>query len=217
MRDIPGDISNGGRPLCLACFRPATHCLCQFITSFQAHCNILILQHPAERFKYYSTAKLVTKSITNSKRIRGIVFSADKLPVDLKEQKTYLLYPSKDAIDCENIPLDTKSTVIVVDGTWDEAKKIIYHSPYLKQFQHITFKTPITSNYMIRKQPKDHYLSTIESVGHLLRLNALANGLDLKSKDYDRLFDIFSKMVQQQLAYFPRMRNHTDNPSASCT
>ena len=206
MRIVNKEPHPGGRPTCLKCFRPCSHCLCDVLTPFEAHCNVLILQHPAERRKYYSTAKLVTNLICNSKRIRGLEFSAEEISRQFKSNKTYLMYPSAEAVDCVDIPLNSNDTVIVVDGTWIEARKILYKSPHLKSFQHLTFKAPLVSNYQIRKQPKENYLSTIESIGHLLKLNAEANGLRHKLEEYQKLFDIFNKMVEQQLINFPRMR-----------
>lgn len=197
----------GGRPTCLKCFRPRSHCLCDVMSSFEAHCNVLILQHPAERRKYYSTAKLVTNLISNSKRIRGIEFSAEEIASQFDSKKTYLLYPSAEAVDCVDIPLTKDDTVIVLDGTWVEARKILYKSPHLKSFPHLTFKAPLVSNYQIRKQPRENYLSTIESIGHLLKLNAVANSLHTKVDEYQKLFDIFTQMVEQQLVNFPRIRD----------
>lgn len=198
----------GGRPTCLKCFRPCSHCLCDAVPPFEAHCNVLILQHPAERRKYYSTAKLVTNLISNSKRLRGIEFSEEQIASQFNAQNTYLLYPSSEAIDCVDLPLQHDDTVIVVDGTWVEARKILHKSPHLRSFQHLTFQAPLVSNYQIRKQPKENYLSTIESIGHLLRLNAAANHLDHKLAEYQKLFDVFTKMVEQQLINFPRMKNN---------
>lgn len=189
----------GGRPTCYGCFRPQTHCVCTLISPFTAHCNILILQHPNERFKYYGTAKLVLRALTNAALLRGVEFQAAELQNALVGQRPYLLFPSKEAHDCESVPLDATNTVIVVDGTWDEAKKILFRNPILKTVPHLTFNKPLRSNYRIRKQPRDHYLSTIESIGHLLKLNAEVSGV--KSTEYDALFTGFQRMVERQLKY----------------
>jgi len=184
-----------------------SHCICQNITAFQAHCNILILQHPHEQKKYYSTTKLVTKSLKNARLMRGIIFEEEEIRQSLRGQNTYLLYPGAESLDCKSVALDTNSTVIVVDGTWDEAGKIVYRNPFLKTFPRISFKESLESQYRIRKQPKQGYLSTIESIAHLLTQNAIANGQVAESKQYESLFEIFNRMVERQLGYFPRMRN----------
>jgi len=198
------------RPTCFSCFRPQTHCICWLITPFAAHCNILILQHPHERKKYYSTAKLVVKALTNSRLMRGLEFEPGELEKALLGQKAFMLFPSALAQDCEEVALDSDSTVIVIDGTWSEAGKIVTRNPILRSLPYLTFRQTLRSNYRIRKQPKDSYLSTIESIGHMLKINALAaaRGTERIPCDpaiYDRLFEGFDQMIEQQLRYFPRM------------
>lgn len=194
------------RQICYSCWRPSGHCLCAAVKPFKAHCNFLILQHPHERKKYYSTAKLVLKSIINSELARGIVFDTNALFAKRSIDKTYLLYPSADALDCADLKLDDDSTVIVIDGTWREARKIIYRNPELKKLPAISFKAAPRSQYKIRKQPKEYCLSTLESVGHLLKSSATAFGRSEMIEDYDSLFKLFSEMVDKQFSFFPR--NH---------
>lgn len=193
-----------GRPTCYSCFRPLTHCFCKEVASFAAHFKILILQHPNERHKFYSTSKLVVNTLTNARLLRGIEFTPEKILQLTSPQKTYLLYPSRDAIDCETVSLGADSTVIVIDGTWMEAKKVMRLNPILKEFPHLTFKRDFRSNYLIRKQPAKHCLSTLESIGHLLKLNAEGAGHLEKLATYNNLFHVFNKMVERQASYFPR-------------
>jgi len=165
---------------------------------------VLLLQHPHERRKYYSSAKLLQRGLTNSRLLRGIEFEADFLNRILSGQRPYLLYPAKNALDCETVELKEDCTVIVLDGTWIEARKILFRNPLLKQFPAVSFSRALRSNYRIRKQPKDHYLSTLESVTYLLKLNAEAFGKGQLASRYDSLFEGFSMMVEKQLSYFPR-------------
>lgn len=195
------------RPMCYSCMRPESHCVCGFITPFKAHCNILILQHPHERKKYYSTAKLVLQGITNSRLLRGVVFQPGELEQACADQNPYVLYPSATSHDCEAVELDEKSTVIVLDGTWSEAGKILRRNPLLSKLPTLSFRRDLRSEYKIRKQPKDFCLSTIECIGHLLKLNQSAKGKGGSTIEYDLLFTAFARMVDQQLNYFPRMRS----------
>lgn len=143
-----------GRATCYECFRPLNQCLCNIIAPFTAHFNTIILQHPNERRKYYSTVKLLSKAIRNLRILRGIDFNDEPLLQDRLPQKTYLLYPRSDSIDCSELSLDTDSTVIILDGTWREASKIIFKNKFLKKLPCLSFKNEIVSNYRIRKQPK---------------------------------------------------------------
>jgi len=177
--------------------------VCALVEPFTAHNNILLLQHPHERKKYYSTSKIVTRAITNLRLLRGVEFEAGQIERALAGQRPYLLFPSRTATDCTAVQLDASSTVIVVDGTWEDAGKIVFRNPQLKDFPCLTFSAPLRSNYRIRKQPRPHYLSTLESIAYLLRINAAAKGNP--TIHYDRLLEGFDRMVEQQLQYFPRM------------
>jgi DTW domain-containing protein YfiP len=162
------------------------------------------LQHPNEWRKYYSTAKLVRSSITNVELWRGVEFPLAKLQAAIASRETFLLYPGKDAVDCEEIALSPRSQIIVIDGTWDEAQKIVYRNHVLHSLPRISFRKPIISTYRIRRPPKGGYLSTVESIAHLLILNSVASGCTYKIPTYQGLFELFNEMVNRQLTHMGR-------------
>lgn len=192
------------RATCYTCYRPATQCLCGYLKPFEAHTNLLLLQHPNEWRKYYSTAKLVRSSIVNAELWRGVEFSPEKLQTAIAARETFLLYPGKDAVDCEEIALSPRSQIIVIDGTWDEAQKIVYRNQVLHSVPRISFRKPIISTYRIRRPPKGGYLSTVESIAHLLILNAVVSGHAHKIPSYQGLFELFNEMVNRQLKHMGR-------------
>lgn len=192
------------RETCYACYRPRPHCVCGYLQPFEAHTNLLLLQHPNEWRKYYSTAKLVKDSISNSRLWRGVTFSPETLQGAIDSHETFLLYPGNDAVDCEEVALSTRSRIIVIDGTWDEAQKIVYRNPILHSVQRISFRKPLNSTYRIRRPPKGGYLSTVESIAHLLILNAVISGCAHKIPTYQGLFEVFNEMVNRQLKHMGR-------------
>jgi DTW domain-containing protein YfiP len=135
---------------------------------------------------------------------RGVEFSPETLHAAIASHETFLLYPGKDAVDCEEVALSSRSRVIVIDGTWDEAQKIVYRNPVLHSVQRISFRKPMISTYRIRKPPKGGYLSTVESVAHLLTLNAVVSGCAHKIPTYQGLFSLFNEMVNRQLKHMGR-------------
>lgn len=194
------------RPTCYRCFRPESHCICGLINSFQAHCNVLVVQHPNERKKYYNTAKLLLRALENASLLRGIEFSDDVWEGKLTGQNAYLLFPGSDVLDLSEVALSGKDTVIVVDGTWSEAGKIVSRNSWLQSLPRVSFKDRIRSNYRIRKQPKESYLSTLESVAYLLKLNAPVSGHERAIPMYDGILSAFDRMVEQQMSHWPRMK-----------
>lgn len=148
--------------------------------------------------------------------LRGVEFDETFLEKTLFSSKHYLLYPGRDAVDCEKIDLNNDDTVVVLDGTWSEAGKILYRNPILKKLPKISFNQVIKSEYKIRKQPKERYLSTLESIGHLLKINAsspMQKKKNINISNYDALFSIFDEMVTKQLEFFPRMKSKELQPS----
>lgn len=200
---IPGKASILGRPTCYRCFRPSFQCVCSLVAPFEAHVNTLVLQHPNERKKYYSTAKLLSSAVTNCTLLRGVEFDPEFLACKTVGQNCYLLYPSAEARDCSEVALSTADTVVVVDGTWREAGKIIYRNPFLQRLPRLSFKQELESQYRIRKQPKRGCLSTIESVAHLLKRNAAVSGASAAISKYESLLEGFDQMISQQVAFWP--------------
>lgn len=192
------------RPTCYSCLRPTAHCVCGYIPSFAAHTNLLLLQHPNEWRKYYSTARLVKQSITNASLTRGVIFSEEALRTRINAYQPYLLYPGADSHDCEEVELSDDNLVIVIDGTWDEAQKIVYRNPILHTIPRISFRRPLTSTYRIRRPPKGGYLSTVESVAYLLTLNANRSDRAHMISTYQSLFRLFNEMISRQLAHMGR-------------
>ena len=194
-------LTSGGRATCYTCFRPITHCICGDVKPFTAHTNFLVLQHPNEWRKYYSTAKLVKQSINNSTLLRGVLFDELILMQAIGTRRPYMLYPGLTSHDCEEVALSTEDVVLVLDGTWDEAQKIVFRNSVLHSIPRVSFRKSLTSNYRIRRPPKQGYLSTVESVAHFLTLNAVTSGKSHMIPTYQGLFEAFNKMVERQLAH----------------
>ena len=107
-----------------------------------------------------------------------------------------LLYPNEDAIELdvannsENIqPL---THLIVVDGTWNKAFKILQLTPLLQQFKTVSFRHIPTNRYAIRKAPRADSLSTLEAVAHSLSLIEALNPAPL----YDLLAGLKAQIRQ---------------------
>lgn len=195
-----------GRPTCYRCFRPDALCLCSRLVPFEAHVDLLVLQHPNERMKYFSTAKLVSGLVSNSRLARGVEFEDSALRGLLDGRSPYILFPSAEAVDCRTVPLSRDDVVIVVDGTWSEAGKVLNRNPMLRGIPRLTFTETFESNYRIRKQPRLGYLSTIESVAKLLTLNAAISSAQERTNEYAKLLYWFDYMVDRQIEIQERHR-----------
>lgn len=60
---------------------------------------------------------------------------------EIKENDTILLYPGKDAVDIRDLLPVSKNgkpyTLLLIDGTWSQAKSLYHNSPYLQQLRQV--------------------------------------------------------------------------------
>lgn len=87
----------------------------------------------------------------------------------LTQPNTVLLYPSKTAIDIRSLELVCDNyNLVLIDGTWPQAKAIFASSPILHNLRHVKLMTTNTSSYIIRTQPTEGCLSTLETAAEAL-------------------------------------------------
>ena len=120
-----------------------------------------------------------------------------------------LLYPGEGAKDILREPPAGPVTLVVVDGTWSQAKNVVRDNPVLQALPRYAFVAPEPSHYRIRKEPSDEYVSTIEAVMHVL------GALEGDPARFRALLDPFHAMVDAQLAWqvrTPRARWRKPRP-----
>ena len=188
------------RQNCDRCSRPPALCVCEAIPDerIETKTHLLILQHPNERRKKnFSTVPLLRLVLQNVQVLVGYTFDAEQL-TPLSEalsqgRQPLLLYPGPGAVSLDDEPSLLKqespsklqnpssrqdmlqsdeNLLIVVDGTWTEAKRMIRDSPsLLNKCQLVQFTNEATSIYnSIREEPEPHCLSTLEACAKALRL-----------------------------------------------
>jgi len=189
------------RPFCYRCWRTRILCLCNHVRTVENRVEILFLQHPNERKMPFNTARLAHLSLSRSRLVHGLRFDGTKVVQDLLErrERVGILFPSPRAKQLDQAPPDLE-TLVIIDGTWREARKMIYLSPSLLEFPHYAFVPERPSNYRIRKEPKDEFISTIEATVTALR------AIDRDPSRYQELLDLFDRMVDRQLD-FQRINN----------
>lgn len=133
--------------------------------------KITLLTHEKEFAKRSNTGRVVMEVLGDSaEQIRW-----DRLnpPVRLIEEieagGVVLIYPGT-ADDTEG-DLTGISQVVLIDGTWHEARKIHQRSPYLQKIRRIALATGEKSAYNLRKNQKEFGLCTAECVIEVLRLS----------------------------------------------
>lgn len=95
-----------------------------------------------------------------------------QLEAILSAPNTILLYPSPSATDIRDLFGSTNKpyNIVLLDGTWPQAKAIYTASPILHKIKQIKLLTTKVSDYIIRTQPTDGCLSTVETAAITLSL-----------------------------------------------
>ncbi|CAE1286127.1 DTW domain-containing protein 2 [Acanthosepion pharaonis] len=163
------------RQTCQRCCRPLSVCWCPYLPRepIQLSTSVYVLQHPFEDNQCLRTGPMLYHSLPPGKChiIRGKRFSPEKYPElasVMKAPNTILLYPGVDAIDiCDLSHLpdgqDIGYNLVLLDGTWAQARGLYHQNAMVKWPQKVQINSGMISKYVIRTQPTDVCLSTVES------------------------------------------------------
>ncbi|XP_042528455.1 tRNA-uridine aminocarboxypropyltransferase 2 [Dipodomys spectabilis] len=160
------------RPECGRCGRPLKVCLCPFLPAhpLSISTHLYIIQHPAEESKVLRTVPLLVACLPQDKcTVKvGRRFSGERdveLSTVCQKSGTLILYPGAEATDLEEFLSSSPvypSTLVIIDGTWSQAKDIFYKNSLFRLPKQVQLKTNISSQYVIRMQPTNRCLSTLE-------------------------------------------------------
>jgi hypothetical protein len=152
---------------------------------------VLILQHPQEKKEALATAALTRALLSRAELVVGLSWPnlsrALGRSVDPKRWAVLHLgsaHPAALGKQREIIALDRRGEpaadqeamlrglegVVVLDGTWKEAKTLWWRNPWLLKLQRLVLNPHHRSRYgRIRREPRREALSTIEAVALLLK------------------------------------------------
>ncbi|KAL6426072.1 hypothetical protein ACFW04_008977 [Cataglyphis niger] len=199
LASIPADPPET-RDKCQQCKRPVQVCWCPGLPKQRLNpaSRIIILQHPAEAKRCLRTVPMLALALESGKCLifrklfysclRGKKFPLPKhegLPEILNDKNTILLYPSPgaialDTLDPVGINEQEAYNLVLLDGTWPQAKAIYHSSPALYFLRACKLIGVPTSQYVIRTQPTEGCLSTLETGASALSI--LEGDPELKEK-----------------------------------
>ncbi|WP_426783206.1 tRNA-uridine aminocarboxypropyltransferase [Pseudomonas atacamensis] len=158
------------RPQCPRCLRPQTHCLCPLIPHLNSRTRVLVLQHPSEVSHALNTARLAALGLSNAELIVGEVFEDLPKLLNRPGYQAHLLFPAEDAQPLQvYVPNDQPMLLVVPDGTWRKARKMLHLNPLLAALPRVTLTEGGVSRYRLRKAPGPGALSTIEAIVQALQ------------------------------------------------
>jgi len=172
---------------CQYCQLAMDNCICDIRVQTGSKCKFVLLMHDIEVLKPSNTGRLIADVIPDTEAYLWSRTTVDnKLLQTLKDERyqPYVVFPEEYIFDNRPVvnKLDSLSTsktplFVMLDGSWQEAKKMFRKSPYLTNMPVISLSNDtlealsFKSEYFLRKASKVGQLSTAEVASLLLQLN----------------------------------------------
>jgi DTW domain-containing protein YfiP len=200
------------RPVCRRCRRPLSACWCAELTPVETSTRVVFLQHPREARVTIGTARIAHLGLARSELHEGIEFAADpRIAALVASPGTALLFPGEGAVSPESLERPPE-TLLVLDGTWPQARKMMALNPAFHALPRIGFVPRKPGNYRIRREPAAHCVATVEAIVEVLA------AFERDGTRFERLLSAFDSMVERQLSAKaariepPRRRLRTADP-----
>ncbi len=182
------------RPTCLRCRRPVSACWCGELIPVESKTRVVFLQHTRESRVAIGTARIAHVGLAGSELHEGIDFSGNGRVQDLVGRPgTALLFPGPGAIPPDALTCPPE-TLLVIDGTWPQARKLLAVNPVLGTLPRIGFMPRRPGNYRIRREPARHCVATVEAVVEVLA------AFERDEARFAPLLRAFESMVDRQIA-----------------
>lgn len=151
---------------CPICFLHRKRCICSEIPQLPVQTRLSLIIHAKELKRTTNTGRLAVQALVNSEMyVRGQ--STD--PLDLTclldpSYESYVLFPSEDALNLDEIKPQKPIQLIVTDGNWRQASKLNTRHPELSHLPRVKINAKNTALSHLRKEHFSEGLSTLEAI-----------------------------------------------------
>jgi hypothetical protein len=151
---------------------------------------VLVLQHPQERREALSTAPLIMANLRQAKIAVGLSWPGlSRLVGEAAEPRRWAVLhlgraraPSAEwrglmVVDRHGEPVAEANAIlaglkgiVLLDGTWSQAKTLWWRNPWLLKLHRIVLDPPRPARFgRLRREPRREALSTVEAAAMVLR------------------------------------------------
>ena len=198
---------------CPKCLKARSLCVCDEIVPIANRVALLVLQHPQEQDKTLGTARVAVQSLENAvfkvglswpslakalgrpaePRNWAVVYLGSTRPADFPRGREIAVFDKKGTpVADQDAALAAIEGVVVLDGTWSQAKTLWWRNPWVLKAKRIALKPSQPSLYgRLRREPRREGLSTLESAA--LVLSRLENRPEIEKT----LLSTFRRMLQR--------------------
>jgi DTW domain-containing protein YfiP len=176
--------------ICPTCLKPRSLCVCDEVEPIDNRVAVLVLQHPQEQDKTLGTARLTVQSLKNAAfriglswpslskalgrsaepRRWAVVYLGAVRPSDFPPGREIAVFDKKGKpVGDQDAALSEIEGVVLLDGTWSQAKTLWWRNPWVLKAKRIALKPRRPSLYgRLRREPRREGLSTLEAAALVL-------------------------------------------------
>jgi DTW domain-containing protein len=188
--EIP-DVADEVSAECPRCLKAQSLCICDGVAPIKNRLSLLILQHPQEQDSALGTARLTAQHFPDAVVKIGlswpslakalgrpvenparwaILYLGSASAADLDSEREVIALTRKgEVVENHRAILDRIAGVIVLDGTWSQAKALWWRNPWMLKCQRVILNPAQPSRYgRLRREPRRDTLSSIEAAGLLI-------------------------------------------------
>ncbi|EHY1015243.1 DTW domain-containing protein [Vibrio vulnificus] len=152
-------------------------CLCDQFPSLQSEVALVLLMHPNEVERETNTGKLLHWCRLPARQFVWQRTAPPQALLDLLSDAQFMpvvLYPSEQSIALSQVKERAQQTqrqplFIILDATWQEARKMLNKSEWLKALPQLALHGDSASNYQLRRNQQQGNLCTLEIAAELVK------------------------------------------------
>jgi DTW domain-containing protein len=217
---------------CPRCQKPQPLCICDSVTPVESRIKLLILQHPQEQDRALGSARLAAQHFRDAVVRVGlswpglakalgrpvadparwaILYLGSVKAADLDPDSEVIALTRKGEVaDGQRAILKSVEGIILLDGTWSQAKALWWRNPWMLKCQRVILGPRQRSRYgHLRREPRRDGLSTIEAAGMLL--GALEQRPDIAATlnaSFERMLARYREVERTHPELTPRPKPH---------
>jgi DTW domain-containing protein len=206
---------------CPRCGKVPALCVCEGITPIENRIALIILQHPQEQDRELGTARLTGLHFKNAlvkiglswpslSKLRGqesdpqrwavLYLGSAKAAALVPDREIVLVDKNSKAIDRQDQALRGIQGIILLDGTWSQAKALWWRNAWMLKCRRVVLGPKRPSRYgKLRREPRSDGLSTLEAAALLLsRLESRPEIESALTASFERLLARYRALPQHE-------------------
>ncbi len=185
------------RETCSVCTRPQTQCYCDSISVYENSLPTLLIRHIRESSHPFNTGRMAALTYKNFKLIESNDPNLHKVINDfINEYNPFLLFKTQSSLPISKEEINNHGAMIVLDGTWDKAKAILFANKELQKLTQLHLQESKKSIYKsIRKACSEDFLSTFEAITSVYEMQ--------ESRSLEEQIKPLKTIVEQQRKWSP--------------